>query len=311
MTSLAHSHFMVVTGRCLGCGEAGQKVVVSREPIVATLGVCDLCSYAIRHAWKRELGEVVAATSPKTVATYILLARLPEGRSELDVSAYEFLVRSAPLYGQDRVVLPSCEFMPFGRLSKHMEGAWGVMVWEPVMREIYLGYSGTGEFSSVVLAGAWGAVPGQKIIGERKTYAELLSQPTPDAGFHLGVKSAFESLLWSKETAGEDAALDYRTSASIMLGEGAVRCLGENEDLKMIEAFKSMLTPAEAEVVRLVKEWRREEKEALREREAEHLKVAAGKSEESPQDVDASFEEAAETSQDLKSIPPGYARAPR
>jgi hypothetical protein len=298
-----------VQGTCIYCGEVS-KVIASVATMV--VGVCDLCSYALRHAWKRELGEIVASSSPKVVSTYVLFARLPEGRNELDVSSYELLVRQAPAYGEDRFVLPSCEFLPPTKIAKQMGSVLGVVTWDATMREIYLGYSGAGEFSNVLLAWSWGAVPGQKPRGTWTTFGELLSKPTPEAGFNLGVKAAFETLLWRREAQAAQEPTEDLFPVSVVLGEGAVRCLGENEDPKMLEIFRASLSSGEAEVVRLV--------EAAR-REAEAAKLEAtgkyGKSGEPTESGEATpnFEvddgDAEEPNRNPASIPPGYARRPR
>ena len=67
-----------ISSRVLGtrAAPAKKKSATKKKAATKKLGVCDLCSYALRHAWKRELGELVTATSPKIVTTYALFARL-------------------------------------------------------------------------------------------------------------------------------------------------------------------------------------------------------------------------------------------
>jgi hypothetical protein len=274
------------------------------------MGVCDLCSYALRHAWKRELGEIVAATSPRLVSTRILVPRLPEGKNELDVSAYELAVRPASSSGEDRWELPSFALQPASRVVDGL-ATIGIATWEATLREVYLGYSGTGDFTSVFLAWAWGQAPGQKRKVEWKTFAELLSRPTPEAGFYLGVKAAFEALLWRREVAEDGGELAVTYPMSVVLGEGAVRCLGEDDDPKMVELFRASLTPAEAEVVRLVQEARRNEADKI----AHSGKYGKGDVQDEtsqPQDnMEVDDGDAGDVSRDPASIPPGYARTPR
>lgn len=304
-------------GSCLYCGHDDTVVVVA--PSVETkaagtsiMGVCDLCSYALRHVWKRELGEIVSSTSPRTVGTRVLIPRLPEGKSELDVSAYELAVLPAKDLGDDRWSLPHIEFQPISRVVEKLAASVGIVTWESTLREVYLGYSGTGDYTNVLIAWAWGQVPGLKRKGvEWKTFAELLAKPTPEAGFYLGVKAAFETLLWRREVSEEGGELGMSCPVSVVLGEGAVRCLGEGEDLKMVELFRASLTPSEAEVVRLVMEARRSESSKTEAAGKQGKTKEQDETGEFQGDLEVDDGEAGEPSRDLASIPPGYARAPR
>ena len=197
-------------GQTVGC-------VVSEEKALK-LGVCDVCSYALRHFWQRAQGERIAAVSPRLVRTYALVPRLPEGRLPEDVSAYEFLVDS-------QGALP---YLEFGKSSDDLVSLlaerYGVRAWAETLRSCYLGYAGSADFSEVLMPWAWGKVVGGGQIRACRfaSFAALLADPTPDAGFYLGVKAAFEALLWKREVGpGEGAPHTY-------LREPAMRYLGSS-----------------------------------------------------------------------------------
>jgi hypothetical protein len=214
----------------------------------AEIGVCDPCAYVLGHAWRRELGQLVRATSPRVARTYVLVPRLPAGRSETDIASYEFLTTSDG-------GLPHASFTKSSILRSWLQDAFGCVTWEPVFRQCYLGYAASGDFSEVVLAGAWGKEPGSKTWRSFATFGELLGKPTPDAGFYLGVKAAFEGLLWRREVQPEGNAL------CTFMREPAMRYLaaqlaGERseEDPAMVEMFRTMMTADELEVARLATE---------------------------------------------------------
>jgi hypothetical protein len=300
-------------GECIYCSEDKALIVPSKRvwspgkgpKRTRYLGVCDLCSYALRHAWKRELGEIVCATTPRTMRTYLLVPRLPEGRSELDVSAYEFLVD--PLRPEGRVAdprvadprvadsLPYLDFCTATEMVAKLSDLLKIVTWPATLREVYLGYAGTGDFASVMLAWAWGDVPGARRQQKFASFAELLSRPTPDAGFYLGVKAAFEALLWRHEVGAEmdDASLRL----CVHLGEGAVRVL-EDESSPMTAMFRANLDPSELEVVRLVEESRKFEAETAPLNENEMSDGGSQQEVETDETPD-------------ESVPPGYARTHR
>lgn len=221
---------------------------------VGQLGVCDVCAYALGHAWKKVRGERVSEVSPYVARTYVLVPRLPEGKSEQDVSAYEFLV------GEDGG-LPSVEFLKCRdpkALSSWLVRQYGVATWVETVRRCYLGYSGSAEFSEVVLAWAWGRplLSMGHHVYKFASFGTLLARPTPDAGFYLGVKAAFEGLLWRSEAVPEGNRL------SVCLRESAMRYLryhlaGDDdrsalllsgEDESMVDLCRGVMTPEELEV---------------------------------------------------------------
>ena len=111
------------------------------------------------------------------------------------------------------------------RICTWLKDTFGVVTWEPLLRQCYLGYAASGDFSEVLLAGAWGkdlrsGAPGTASRARFATFGELLARPTPDAGFYLGVKAAFEGLLWRREALPTEGAL------CTVMREPAMRYLG-------------------------------------------------------------------------------------
>ena len=218
--------------------------------LAGEVGTCDVCAYALGHAWKRARGERVAAVVPYLARTYVLLPRLRAGRSAQDVSAYEFLAGEGG-------GLPSIPFLRKkdpGALAGWLEEQYGVVTWSEVTKTCYLGYSGDAEFSEVVFARAWGRTLDSRGASlALASFASLLSEPTPDAGFYLGVKAAFEGLLWRAEVAPEG------NSPCVFMREPAVRYLRYQladdaeraalcEDEAMVSACQSVMSPEELEV---------------------------------------------------------------
>lgn len=257
-------------GTCLFCSSAEPNAVIaptmfsSIDRKLGPVGVCDVCSYALRHAWQRAQGERIAAVSPHLVRTYVLVPRLPKDREPVDVSAYEFLV-------DGNGGLPYVEF-PTEKgprsLGDTLLRQYTVATWRETMRPCYLGYSGSADFSEVLLAWAWGkslapAHQSQGSLSKFATFATLLGKPTPDAGFYLGVKAAFESLLWKHEVDPESNLL------SVVMREPAMRYLrfkqkelgqlgpsdvsnSDMDDSSMIDLCRAAMTTDEKAVVSLL-----------------------------------------------------------
>ena len=295
----------------MSCGDDTSLVVAPSHDV--GLGICDLCSYALRHVWKRELGEIIGAKTPRLVSNYVLVPRLPEGRSVLDIAAYKFLT----VQHDDRYVLPSFEFSSGWQVAQRLESQYGVAAWESTLREIYLGYSATGEMANVLLAWAWGQRPeGLRPEGKAHTwttFAELLAKPTPEAGFYLGVKAAFEALLWQREKVA-GAEPDDIEPVSLFLSEPAVLCLSDHESPKMIELYRSILTPEEAEVVRVVQGDRRDRERLASEKPISSQDDSFAPASDDVGESDEGEDEALDdkvSKRNPASVPPGYARAPR
>jgi hypothetical protein len=309
------SQFMAITGRCVCCGDMTKVCNATTSPDICSgppLGVCDLCAYALGHAWRRELGQLVRATTPKIARTYVLVSRLPKGRSETDIASYELLVDAEG-------GLPKSSFLKPGKLCTWLREAFGCETWESFLRPCYLGYAASGDFSEVLFARAWGKIPGTLAKARFATFGELLSKPTPDAGFHLGVKAAFENLLWRKEVAPEEGAL------CTVMREPAMRYLfaqckgqhGDEEDLAMVEMYRTMMTADELEVARLALEGPRAsgldnvnvESEGRQENAKPDVKVDDDGGEAATDEP--GFFEGGELSAAAGDIPEGFARPPR
>ena len=255
MVKLSDLFFPASAGTCLFCGERVEVVRPTsslalagvRDAGVCDAGVCDVCSYALRHAWQREQGERIAALSPRLARTYVLLPRLREGRLAEDVSAYEFL--ASPEGG-----LPYAELARSPRdLVLHLARHYGVATWAETMRSCYLGYSGSSDFSEVVLPWAWGKQVGFGKLRGFVDFQTLLARPTPDAGFYLGVKAAFEAILWRREVGPEEGApyTYMREPAVRYLAHQLKTSSGEapEDDASMIEVFHGAMSQGELDVV--------------------------------------------------------------
>jgi hypothetical protein len=251
-----------IPGRCVFCEKDGDVVgvpgsmvcVAGSKGLPHAHGACDLCSYALRHAWQRAQGERVVAVSPHLVRTYALVPRLRKGRSASDVSGYEFLIDHLDLDGR----LPSADFLPPGGLFPWLGKQYGVVTWEETTRRCYLGYDGRADFAEVVFAWAWGRDPRAAVKSIFQDFAYLLAEPSADAGFYLGVKAAFEALLWRQEVEGDEAApcVLVREPAMRYLGSqarrGGGRDDGEGDDSTMVEIYRSAMSPEEIKVVAFV-----------------------------------------------------------
>ena len=248
--------FSTMDGVCFCCGDVTRVMAPSRRPVLSTshyIGVCDPCAYVLGHAWRRELGQLVRATSPRVARTYVLVARLPLGKVETDIGAYELLVEADG-------GLPHHDSAAPRRLCAWLADAHGCVTWEPLFRQCYLGYAASGDFSEVLLARAWGRAPGDRRKMRFVPFGELLAKPTPDAGFYLGVKAAFEGLLWRVEAQTREVQPDDASLFTLMR-EPAMRYLEarlaeqpDEVDASMLEMYRTAMTADELEVARVVGE---------------------------------------------------------
>jgi len=242
-------------GTCIFCRET--ELVIPWQSSDGGLGVCDLCSYALRHTWRKLRGELVAAKTPTMVRTYALVPRLRSGRAEADVSGYEFIVDK-----EGR--LPYAEWAKGDDELCAWLGNLGVATWPETVRPCYLGYAGSADFAEARLVWAWGKRPHDVVPATAwpkfASFAELLGTPTPDAGFYLGVKAAFEGLLWRREVAPEANKL------CVFLREPAMRYLrslepeAEIDDEAMVEVCHSAMNEDELEVAELLEQARSEQR---------------------------------------------------
>jgi hypothetical protein len=288
-------HLPPTRGTCVFCGETER--IISWPTSDGGLGVCDLCTYALRHAWQKLRGELPRATTPSLVRTYALVPRLRAGRSEEDVSGYEFAV----LENGD---LPYAEWLKTDDALCSWLGRLNIQAWPETLRPCYLGYAGSADFSEVKLVWAWGKSLGSLVVSQLSSYkftsfAELLALPTPDAGFYLGVKAAFESLLWRREVAPEGNEL------CVFLREPAMRYLrsldgvsGEDDEA-MVDVCHRAMSAEELEVAEILEEAKGKRAE-LAVREAEEAKKVVVRADESKTSGDNDDDDLAE----------GFARKP-
>ena len=247
---------LILRGTCIFCRET-ERVLTWSTCSDGGLGVCDLCSYALRHAWQKQRGELVAAASPALVRTYALVPRLPAGRVEEDVSAYEFVVDSEGS-------LPYAEWLKSDEDLTRWLATLGVVTWPETVRPAYLGYAGSADFSETKLAWSWGKALGFKSGYKFASFAELLATPTPDAGFYLGIKAAFESLLWRREVApeGNKLCVFMREPAMRYLRSLEVSPNEETDDEAMVEVCHQAMSADELEVAEILKEARGKRRDA-------------------------------------------------
>ena len=261
-------------GRCLFCGGEDEQVVgpaqfstmsdlgdvpdeVKTVIDSSRLGVCDVCSYALRHAWQEAQGERIVAISPRLVRTYVLVPRLKKNRSSSDLSGYDFMVGVDGRFGSQ--TLPFFDHVKQGELPARLSKTYGVVTWQETTRKCYLGYDGHADFSEVVLAWSWGKETRSPYKNTFSDFEHLLASPSADSGFYLGVKAAFEALLWRAEVQDEGNAL------CVYLRESAVRYLAakdltiagnprdeEEVDDSMVEVYRCAMSPEETRVVELI-----------------------------------------------------------
>lgn len=180
--------------------------------------------------------------------SYVLVPRLKKGREELDVSSYEFFVTPA---GD----LPSLAYARDGRVLAASLASRGLATWPETLRRCYVGYDGAGDFCDVQLAWAWGQVPGERSVPRSwRTFEELLAETGPRAGFLLGVKVAFEAILWRREVRPDEERV------CVVMREPAMRfvryLLSDNpeslgEDEAMLDLCRDSMSPDEREVMAL------------------------------------------------------------
>ena len=245
-------------GTCVFCLSEDERVVSpslhrkSDPPgLVREPGVCDSCSYTLARFWRRARGERVEAVTPRVIRTYALVPRLKKGRAEEDLSGYDFLV-------DEDGRLPSLDgsAVDRDRLAGWLADAHGVVTWPATTRPCYLGYDASADMSEVVLVWAWGKIPLER--GQRfASLDDLLAEATPEAGFYLGVKQAFEAMLARRELSPGD----FHTC--LVLRQPAVRylatrgyCPGGGEDVDddadMLEIYRAAMSADELEVARLL-----------------------------------------------------------
>jgi hypothetical protein len=204
-------------GLCVLCSTT--RSVIGSSLQLPGVGICDACSYVLREQWNEVRRLRIPAEKPELVTTYVLLPRLMAKRSELDITGYEFLTMDGDL--------PSIGYMDAPELVVWLRETLKIVTWaDPnVLRRIYVGYDCESRFAEVVLVSAWGfdvaANRAAKIARTWQTIDDLKSNvKNPQAGFVLGVKGGFETVLWRRELMPE------RTVLCSYLREAALRFIG-------------------------------------------------------------------------------------
>ena len=309
-------------GTCLYCGGERDDVIAPAGTVAATLqlGVCDVCSYALQHAWRRSRGEVAGAISPAPVNTYVLVPARAKARAEEDLSAYNFLVDAEG-------GLPKIPYSKVSMVAADLAREHQIAAWTDTLRPCYLGYDSRGDFSEVLLVWAWGKIPAS--AGQRfSSFETLLKAPGPDAGFYLGVKQAFEGLLARRESDPDN------TKVCVVLREPAMRYLRyqnygsaletgqghEDEDEAMLELCRASMSSDELSVLALLEAADRDAAEVagsqIRPDVAPHRRTRAAVKD----DVDGvgdddgeavGEEEAASEEEATEAVPDGFARPSR
>jgi hypothetical protein len=318
----------VVKGTCLFCRKTESIIHATDHDVLlyglGALGVCDVCSFALGHAWNRSMGRQIVPVTPRFARTYVLVPKLPEGRPAEDVSSYQFLV------GSDGF-LPWFERVNAeGMICSSLEREYGCKTWPETLKRCYLGFASGGDFSEVLVAWAWGKSLDVKTAPRGwKTFSELLATPTPEAGFHLGIASGFESLLWRKEAQpdGNDLCvyLSARTLKYLRYQERQEKedaqadvkvrddLDDDDDDQLTIEFYKSSMSLAELSVVALLDDARRQRAEEAKRAEEEALAKAGSEDGLSVDgrdvgEVGEDEEDDGARSTRAAIIPPGFAR---
>jgi len=269
-------------GTCIYCLDEAERVIkptTSPEDRPVS-GVCDVCSYALAREWRRARGEKIGASSPVLVRTYVLVPVLQAGRPEEDLGSYSFLA------GEDGR-LPYLDFAKAHNLSVYLEREHGILTWNETLRSCYVGYDADADLSEVLLAWAWGKIP----VAKKQIFVtlnHLLSIPAPDAGFHLGVKAAFEGLLARRELDPEgsrvcvrlrEPAVRYLRAQNYCTDKSPAEVAAENEEHDMIELYHSAMSSEELHVASLLsaadEAWRASRRDAAAAAAAAAVKKAS------------------------------------
>jgi len=247
-------------GICLFCGKPDKVIrLANTSGLAAALstaiasklapadGICNECSYSLRNIWMGERNELIRASSPRIELTYTLIPTLLAEHSDIDITSYEFSVDST---GN----VPSTDFWDDVRrdtkILEWLDKTYGIVTWKPMFRRCYLGFNPSGLFSEVLLVRAWGRSFKHPVEVSQVPFMRLLNQVAPEAGFYLGVKSAFESLLWRRETvpAGNELCVVMREAAMRYI---AYRSGQEKApDSTSVDFCYGMMSPLEKEMAR-------------------------------------------------------------
>lgn len=249
-------------GICLFCGKPEKVIRLANTPglaqamstaIAAKLapadGICNECSYSLRNFWMVERNELIRASSPQIVLTYVLVPSLLSEHSDKDIAAYEFMVDNT---GN----VPSTDFWDDAKRNTKildwLEKVHGVVSWKSMLKRCYLGFNPSGLFSEVLLVRAWGRTFTHSVETTSVGFMRLLSQVVPEAGFYLGVKNAFEALLWQREAvpAGNELCVVMREASMRYIRFKAG--LDKTSDPTSVDLCYGLMSPIEKETARKV-----------------------------------------------------------
>jgi len=197
-------------GACTVCSKSRSVLMVTK-----TVGICDACSYVIREEWNDIKMLRVPALDPKIATTYVVIPRRHPSRSELDVSAYEFVTTAGSW--------PMTAYNPDKKeLAKWLLSSFGIVTWPMAMTRIYAGFDQSSRFAEVVLLTLWGYKYDPPTKDESlgwSGFQALLSPETTKGAFVIGAKAGFEGFLQRRELA------PAVTTECTVLSEMAVRYL--------------------------------------------------------------------------------------
>lgn len=249
-------------GICLFCGKPEKVIRLANTPGLAQAmttaiasklapadGICNECSYSLRNFWMVERNELIRASSPQIVLTYVLVPSLLVEHSDKDITAYEFLVDNT---GN----VPSTDFWDDAKrdakILDWLEKVHGVVSWRSMLKRCYLGFNPSGLFSEVLLVRAWGHTFTHSAETTSVGFTRLLSQVVPEAGFYLGVKNAFEALLWQREAvpAGNELCVAMREASMRYIRFKAG--IDKTTDPTSVDLCYGLMSPIEKEIARKV-----------------------------------------------------------
>jgi hypothetical protein len=247
-------------GICLFCGKLDKVVRLANTPGMAQAlttaiasklapadGICNDCSYSLRNVWMTERNELIRASSPRIVLTYLLVPSMLVEHSDVDIAAYEFLTDSTgnvpniDFYDDERKI---------SKILPWLEKTYGIVTWPVKIKRCYLGFNPMGLFSEVLLVRAWGKSYKHVVETQQVGFLRLLNQVAPEAGFYLGVKSAFEALLWRRE------AVPAGNELCVVMREAAMRYIAYKSqqekvpDATSLDLCYGLMSPLEKEIAR-------------------------------------------------------------
>lgn len=278
-------------GRCLFCGLPKAVLLASLQ---APSGICDVCAYIARETWQEKRGLFAVMSGPEILRTYVLVPKLLPERAEIDLSGYVFLTDA---HGH----LPGLPITGADKVSALLAERYGCVTWPELLHRVSVGYDSQGQLSEVLLATAWGFVPGQPRNFPSKSFAAMIEEGGVGAGFVLTVKTAFETVLWKREMAPDTHLpcthmrepavrwLAWKLVKEAGVAKAQVDDDGVNDDA-MAPSWEATMIPAEMKAAMVVLDH-----QAMQRRAAAELAREAGAKEEQKKPAEAASPKAADT----------------